>query len=72
MTIEIASCQDCPLCHEVSSGIYSKIVCGHPYADTFICDRFKVPNPCPLRQDNTITFKLKEDENLQKNSDSKS
>lgn len=58
MTIEITSCQDCPFGNNYAH-------CQYPNHHILIWqDDIKVPVECPLRQDNKITFKLKEDDKI--------
>lgn len=61
MTIEITSCLDCPF-NRVDY-IKRMKVCGILLEPVDISDYLiEVPFFCPLKQDNTITFKLKEDD----------
>lgn len=63
MTIEITSCYNCDMVNFIPAGEREIALCNHPLRKNVSCSDISIPINCPLRQDNTITFKLKEYEN---------
>ena len=64
MVIEITSCQDCHMADFIPAGEKEITLCKHPLRKNISCSDTSIPINCPLKQDNTITFKLKEDESM--------
>jgi len=61
MEIEIKSCQDCPFGEQHRDGTFNKCRADKNMLWHQMCHE-DIPIFCPLRQDNIITFKLKEDD----------